>query len=110
MSRSSLQPCWSYVLREAAIRKLLVQLTLDTVRQYLTCTKTAISSKGQIVLPVEFCQMDGVKPGETFEVERLDRGDYRLIRRTPPRNSGAIEWLLACPHKDFFESESTDTQ
>jgi AbrB family looped-hinge helix DNA binding protein len=74
--------------------------------------KTTISSKGQIVLPAEFRQMDHVKPGEMFEVERLDRGDYRLIRRGAARNAGAIDWLLACPHKNFFtpvESESTDT-
>lgn len=56
--------------------------------------------------------MDGVKPGQEFEVERLDRADYRLTRRPAPQNEGAIEWLLACPHKGFFEpieSESTDT-
>ena len=73
--------------------------------------KTTISSKGQIVLPAEFRQMDRIQPGQEFDVERLDRGDYRL-RRSAPRTEGAIEWLLACPHKDFFvpiESESTDT-
>ncbi len=71
-----------------------------------------ISSKGQIVLPAEFRQVDQIEPGQEFDVERLDRGDYRLVRRTAPRNEGAIEWLLACPHKDFVlhvESESTDT-
>ncbi len=55
--------------------------------------------------------MDNVKPGEEFEVERLDCGDYRLIRRNPPPNDGAVDWLLACPEKDYFveiESESTD--
>ena len=74
--------------------------------------KTTISSKGQIVLPVEFRQMDRIKPGHEFDVERLDRGDYRLVRRAAPRNEGAIDWLLACPYKDFFvaiDSESTDT-
>ena len=73
--------------------------------------KTIISSKGQIVLPVELRQMDGIQPGQEFEVERLHSGDYRL-RRVAPRNEGAIDWLLACPYKDFFvpiESESTDT-
>jgi len=73
--------------------------------------RTTISSKGQIVLPAEFRQLDGVKPGQEFDVERLDRGDYRLVRRAASPNDGAIEWLLACPHKDFFvpiESESTD--
>ena len=73
--------------------------------------RTTVSSKGQIVLPAEFRQMDRVKPGQEFDVERLDRGDYRLIRRATPPNEGVIDWLLACPHKDFFapiNSESTD--
>ena len=73
--------------------------------------KTTVSSKGQIVLPAELRQQDRIEPGEEFEVERLDRGDYRLRRKTRP-NEGVIDWLLACPEKDFFvpiESESTDT-
>ena len=74
--------------------------------------KTTVSSKGQIVLPAEFRQMDGIEPGQEFDVERLDHGDYRLVRRAPPLNQGSIDWLLACPHKDYFvpiESESTDS-
>jgi bifunctional DNA-binding transcriptional regulator/antitoxin component of YhaV-PrlF toxin-antitoxin module len=73
--------------------------------------KTTVSSKGQIVLPAEFRQMDRIERGQEFEVKRLDRGDYRLTRRTVPPNEGAIDWLLACPQKDFFmpiDSESTD--
>jgi AbrB family looped-hinge helix DNA binding protein len=73
--------------------------------------KTTVSSKGQIVLPAEFRQLDRVEPGQEFDVERLDRGDYRLVRRPARQNDGAIDWLLACPHKDFFvpiDSESTD--
>jgi bifunctional DNA-binding transcriptional regulator/antitoxin component of YhaV-PrlF toxin-antitoxin module len=72
---------------------------------------TTISSKGQIVLPAEFRQMDRVKPGQEFVVERLDCGDYRFVRRAAPRNEGVIDWLLACPRKDYFtpiRSESTD--
>jgi len=86
-------------------------LTLPQVRRYLTYMKTTVSSKGQIVLPAEFRQMDRVEPGQEFDVERLDRGDYRLVRRAVPRNEGAIEWLLSCPRKDFFvpiDSELTD--
>ena len=74
--------------------------------------KTTISSKGQIVLPAEFRQIDTIEPGQEFDVERLDRGDYRLVRREAPRNEGAIDWLLACPDKGYFvpiPSESTDT-
>jgi bifunctional DNA-binding transcriptional regulator/antitoxin component of YhaV-PrlF toxin-antitoxin module len=73
--------------------------------------KTTVSSKGQIVLPAEFRQMDRVEPGQEFDIERLDRGDYRLVRREAPRNDGVVDWLLACPQKNFFvpiDSESTD--
>jgi len=74
--------------------------------------KTTVSSKGQIVLPAEFRQMDHIKPGQEFDVERLDRGEYRLVRRTPRPNEGVVDWLLSCPQKDFFvpiDSESTDS-
>ena len=56
--------------------------------------------------------MDRIEPGQEFDVERLDRGDYRLIRRPVAQNDGVIDWLLGCPYKGFFEpieSESTDT-
>jgi len=56
--------------------------------------------------------MDGIESGQEFDVERLDHGDSRLIRRAATPNQGAIDWLLSCPQKDFFvriESESTDT-
>lgn len=74
--------------------------------------KTTVSSKGQIVLPAELRQLDRIKPGQEFDVERLDRGEYRLVRRAPRPNDGAIEWLLGCPQPDFFvaiDSESTDS-
>ncbi len=73
--------------------------------------KTTVSSKGQIVLPAEFRQMDRIEPGQEFDVKRLERGDYRLVRRTARPNDGALDWLLACPAKGFFvsvDSESTD--
>jgi AbrB family looped-hinge helix DNA binding protein len=74
--------------------------------------KTTVSTKGQLVLPAEIRQRDNVLPGQEFEVERIDRGEYRLRRRQPPPNEGLVEWLLACPEKGYFvaiESESTDT-
>lgn len=73
---------------------------------------TKISSKGQIVLPAEFREQDGIAPGQQFDVERIDRGEYRLTRRQPAQNEGLTDWLLACPEKGYFtsiESESTDT-
>lgn len=74
--------------------------------------KTTVSSKGQIVLPAELRELDRIEAGQEFDVERLDRGEYRLTRREPPRNEGLVDWLLACPQKGYFvpiESESTDT-
>ncbi len=73
--------------------------------------KTRISSKGQIVLPAEFRQQDGIEPGQEFDIERLDYGEYLLQRRSPRVNEGVVDWLLGCPEKGFFvpiESESTD--
>jgi len=73
--------------------------------------KTTVSSKGQIVLPAEIRRQDRIEAGQEFEVERLDRGEYRLKRRVAPPNEGVVDWLLACPAKGFFvpiESESTD--
>jgi AbrB family looped-hinge helix DNA binding protein len=74
--------------------------------------KTVVSSKGQIVLPAEIREQDGIEPGQEFEVERLERGKYRLIRSASRHNEGLVDWLLSCPVKGFFvtvESESTDT-
>ena len=73
--------------------------------------KTTVSSKGQIVLPAVLRQQDRIEAGQEFEVERLDRGEYRLVRCATRPNEGLVDWLLACPEKGFFvpiESESTD--
>jgi AbrB family looped-hinge helix DNA binding protein len=73
---------------------------------------TTVSTKGQIVLPAEIRQQDGIEAGQEFEIERIDRGEYRLVRRHPRPNEGLVDWLLACPEKGFFvllDSESTDS-
>jgi AbrB family looped-hinge helix DNA binding protein len=65
--------------------------------------KTTVSSKGQIVIPPELRELDHIEPGEEFSVERVERGEYRLVRLTPsPPNDGLVEWLLSCPEKGFF--------
>jgi len=74
--------------------------------------KTTVSSKGQIVLPAEIRQRDGIEAGQEFEVERVEADEYRLTRVSPAPNEGLVDWLLSCPDKDFFvavDSESTDT-
>lgn len=70
-----------------------------------------MSTKGQVVLPAEFRAQDDIKPGQEFTIERIDRGQYRLVR-LEARNEGLVDWLLSCPDKGYFvpiESESTDT-
>jgi bifunctional DNA-binding transcriptional regulator/antitoxin component of YhaV-PrlF toxin-antitoxin module len=66
--------------------------------------KTTLSSKGQLVLPAEFRELDGVLPGQIFEVERLDEGDYRLRRIAAAPNEGLVDWLLDCPDPGFLDS------
>jgi AbrB family looped-hinge helix DNA binding protein len=74
--------------------------------------RTTISTKGQIVLPAELRRQDQIEAGQEFEIERVDRGEYRLVRRTGSASSGVAQWLLACPEKGYFVplvSESTDS-
>lgn len=72
--------------------------------------KTTVSSKGQIVLPAEIREQDDVRPGQKFEVERIERGEYRLRRTARRRNEGLVELLLACPVKGWFQPlERTET-
>ena len=64
------------------------------------------------MLPAEVRRQDRIEAGQEFEIERLDHGDYRLVRRTSRPNAGVVDWLLACPEKGFFvpvPSESTDS-
>jgi AbrB family looped-hinge helix DNA binding protein len=74
--------------------------------------KTVVSTKGQVVLPAEIRKLDRIEPGQEFEVERIDRGQYRLTKKTRPRNEGLVKLLLDCPVKGWFEplprTETTD--
>ena len=69
-----------------------------------------MSSQGRIVLPATIREQDGIAPGDEFSIERVAEGEYSLkrIRRS---SEGLVDWLLACPEKDFFipiKSESTN--
>ena len=74
--------------------------------------KTVISSKGQIVLPAAIRQQDGIEPGQEFEVQRIDDGEYLLKRTKRARNVGLVDLLLSCPVKGWFQpadrAETTD--
>jgi AbrB family looped-hinge helix DNA binding protein len=82
------------------------------VRRYLTYMKTTVSSKGQIVIPAELRQQDHIVPGQQFEVERIQDGEYLLKKVKSQATLSIADWILDCPEKDWFtpiESESTDT-
>ncbi len=73
---------------------------------------TIVSSKGQIIIPAKFRRQDKIEAGQTFNIERVDKGKYRLTVTAPPKNQGLVETLLTCPVKGWFapiESESTDS-
>ena len=74
--------------------------------------RTTVSTKGQIIIPAEIRREDDIKSGQEFEIERLDRGEYLLKRRTRKRNDGLVKLLLSCPVKDWFQplnrTETTD--
>jgi AbrB family looped-hinge helix DNA binding protein len=74
--------------------------------------KTQLSSKGQIVLPVELREADHLVPGQVFEIERISEGEYLLKKNRKPGQPGLVQWLAQCPSPDWFqpvESESTDS-
>ena len=63
-------------------------------------------------MPAELRRQDGIEAGQEFEVVRVDRGEYRLVRRKRRANEGLVDWLLSCPEKGFFTpvpSEPTDS-
>jgi AbrB family looped-hinge helix DNA binding protein len=74
--------------------------------------KTTVSTKGQVILPAELRRRDGIQPGQEFEVERIDRREYRLKRLERRRNEGLVTLLVACPVKGWFQpidrGETTD--
>jgi len=54
--------------------------------------KTTVSSKGQIVLPVDLRNQDHIEPGQEFAIERVESGEY-LIKRLPSGDaSGLVGW------------------
>lgn len=73
---------------------------------------TTISTKGQIILPAKLREQDRIEPGQEFEIERIERGEYRLTRKKARPNEGLVDWLLSCPEKGWFQpldrTETTD--
>ena len=64
------------------------------------------------MLPAPLRERDRIAAGQAFDIERIEAGQYLLKRQPVPDNEGVVEWLLACPSKDWFQpipSESTDS-
>jgi bifunctional DNA-binding transcriptional regulator/antitoxin component of YhaV-PrlF toxin-antitoxin module len=73
--------------------------------------KTSVSTRGQVVLPAQLRKRDAIEPGQEFAIERIARGEYRLVR-VESRDEGVVDWLLSCPDKGYcvaIGSESTAT-
>lgn len=73
--------------------------------------KTTLSSKGQVVLPAELRKRDQIRPGQQFEVERVQSGQYLLKKVSGSGPAGMLDWLRTCPEKGWFQaipSETTD--
>jgi bifunctional DNA-binding transcriptional regulator/antitoxin component of YhaV-PrlF toxin-antitoxin module len=63
--------------------------------------RVLVSTKGAVVLPAKLRVQDDIEPGQEFTIERIDRGEYRLVR-IERRNEGLVDWLLSCPDKGYF--------
>jgi AbrB family looped-hinge helix DNA binding protein len=88
-----------------------MRIDKQEIRRHLTGMKTTLSSRGQIVLPAELRRADDLKPGQPFEIERVEPGEYRLKLLPSQDNRGFVDWLLTCPEKGYFvpvASESTE--
>jgi AbrB family looped-hinge helix DNA binding protein len=75
--------------------------------------KSTLSSNGRIILPAALRKQDDLKPGQELEIERLHRGEYRLVATAAPKNQGLVDWLRRCPEKGYFvaiESGSTSAK
>ena len=47
-----------------------------------------------------------------FAIQRVDNGQYLLQREDENASADLLDWLLACPSKDWFQpidSETTDS-
>ena len=69
---------------------------------------TKVSSKGQIVLPLQVRRQMHLSPGDDFEVEVEDGDTITLRRVAQPANRGLVDLLLACPSQFDIPSRETD--
>lgn len=61
-------------------------------------------------MPAELRRRDGILPGQEFEFERIEHGQYRLSLRGHAPNQGLVDSLLACPEKGFFSPSAPESR
>jgi hypothetical protein len=72
--------------------------------------KTKVSPAREIVRATR--QRGHIKSEHALEDECVDRREDCLVGHGTRSNEGVLDWLLACPEKDFFvplESQATST-
>ena len=67
--------------------------------------RTTLSSKGQVVLPAELRQQDGISPGQQFSIERLEAGEYLLKKAMNNGRAGLADArnLVAHAHVEIVD-------
>lgn len=64
-----------------------------------------ISAEGFIEIPLNYRMTDKIQPGQSYEIERLGKGEYRLKIMDEPVETpkmSLVDWLQACPEKDWM--------
>jgi len=87
-------------------------LTRIKTKRNLATVKATISKKGQLVLPEPLRERDHIAAGQTFDIKRIDDGQYLLKREKAVKKESIWNWLSECPEKDWFTplpSESTNS-
>ena len=53
--------------------------------------KTVISTKDRIAISAELRKRDNIQPGQAFDIERVNKGEYPLAPADPPKNRGSAD-------------------
>ena len=74
---------------------------------------TTLSANGLLEIPEVFRKEDSLRPGSRCDIERLGRGEYRVVvKEDAVDKQDWVDILLNCPVKGWYEpleaKETTD--